>query len=126
VSAETITEPVLVKIGGKERTLRYTFFAVRQIKHKLGVDLLNPPTDEDGNPSISFGIDELITYVWAGLLHAEPDLTDDDLAKQIDLNGESMACVNQALNEAFGKFWGVPEEGAQANTRPTVVKEMNG
>jgi hypothetical protein len=68
-----VSKGTKVELGGKERVLFYDLNAVADIGDKLGITVRVAYLGEDlmGTP---LPPSALRTFVWGGLLHAEPDL----------------------------------------------------
>ena len=127
---------LLRDFGGADRYLRYDFNAWAAIGDRLGIkirfasfqdDLLNAPLP----------LSALRTLIWGGLLHAEPDLTEQQVGAWIDednmldvfqaffsrFDGTSSPEVQAALRTAMG----VPDEAPPRASEPeTVLAEAAG
>lgn len=66
-----------LEIGGKVRTLRFRARAWEAFEKATGRNVLN------GNALEGLGLPEIITLVWCGLLHEDPDLTRDELGDML-------------------------------------------
>lgn len=100
------TKAVKLSLGGKSRTLRYTTSALVAIEDETGLTI----TELAQRCSMG-SIKAIGTLVWAGLLHAEPDLTLKAALDMLDirkLDGIAKA-INDALESALGKA--EPDEG---------------
>jgi hypothetical protein len=78
----------------KKRTLRYTLNALAELEDRLGVsvsELTNVP----------MGMKQIRTFLWAGLLHEAPDITEQEVGNLVDF--ENMEYVSQKITEAFTK-----------------------
>ncbi len=82
---------IAVKLGGKERRLRYDLNAISLIGDRLELSgrLNNLAADLLGKP---LPLSALRTIVWAGLVWDQPDLTEEDVGSWIDLDN-------------FGEVW---------------------
>ena len=88
---------VELKAGDKTYVLRYTTNALVKLE-----DVLGKPVSKMGGEEIS--MKEARAMVWAGLLHAYPDLTPEQAGDIIDAAGLTQAAraVGEALRLAFG------------------------
>lgn len=92
-SAEKAFPSVRVKIGNKERNLKYTLYAFCQLHKVTGKNPL------DGSIFREMGPEEIAALAWAAILHEDPTLNMDELAKEIlpyELPG-----ITTAIAEAF-------------------------
>ena len=90
---------VKVKLD-RVRTLRYTNRAVEALEDELGLSLLEA-LGRVGAGSVK----TINRLVWAGLLHADPDLTPDEVIDMVDLSRieEVGDAVAEAVEHALGK-----------------------
>lgn len=93
---------VELRAGDKTYVLRYTTNALVQLEDMLG----KPVTKMGGDISMK----EARAMVWAGLLHAHPDLTPEQAGDIMDAAGlsEAARAVGEALRLAFGSGEGKP------------------
>lgn len=106
--------PTLAIELDKTRHLRYDWAAIREIESQTGVKigefskLFDPPS-----------ITNLLTVLWAGLVHEDPDLTERDVGRMIygDKSEEVMTKIGEAL--ALGL-------GGGENDRPTTAQTVSG
>jgi len=97
---------VEVEIGGKKRTLKYTLYALCQLDKKTGKNPL------DGTMFSAMRPSDVVAVLWAGLLHDEPELDADELAKTVnivDLRG-----VSEQMMKAFAQA--APVEDSKKNS----------
>jgi hypothetical protein len=71
---------VKVKLGGKQRTIRYTAPSLNKLEAERGGEALTRTLYRAGQ--ISMGA--ISALLWAGLLHEEPDLTVDQAVELIE------------------------------------------
>ncbi|MED4840395.1 hypothetical protein P9695_08755 [Weizmannia sp. CD-2023] len=76
----------------KVRHIRYTMNALAEIEDKLGYGL----ADLDGK---QLKIKEVRVILWAGLIHEDPELTEEQVGDMIDLG--NMQYVQGKMSEAF-------------------------
>ncbi|MCW2279109.1 hypothetical protein [Heliophilum fasciatum] len=76
----------------KPRTLRYDLNALAEMEAKLGVSLQE--LDQ-----LTMGVKQLRTFLWAGLIHEDPTLTEHEVGGWVDMDTLSM--VNEKITEAF-------------------------
>lgn len=67
-----------VELGGKARILRYDLNALAEIGDKLGIEVRLSHLGEDLLDA-RLPLSALRTFVWAGLLHEEPELTEREV-----------------------------------------------
>lgn len=76
----------------KLRRLRYTMNALAEIENKLGM----PVSELD---SAKLGVKEVRTILWAGLIHEDKDLTEEQVGDMVDL--DNFEEVQKKIAEAF-------------------------
>lgn len=81
----------------RRRTLRYGGGALMAIEQRTGKNLLK------GELGTDLSFTELVTFVWAGLRHEDPELTLEEAADLIDPSRmeEIAEAMGEALNAAF-------------------------
>lgn len=89
----------LLNIGGKDRYLRYDANAWAAIGERLGVKIRLGHFQED-LMATELPLSAPRTIVWAGLLHAEPELTEQEVGSWID--EENWREVLEAFFSRFG------------------------
>lgn len=77
----------------KKRTIRFTMNAMAEIEDKLGVSL-----EDMGD--IKMSIKNVRTILWAGLIHEDPELTEQEVGDMVDMN--NMEYVQEQVALAFG------------------------
>lgn len=76
----------------KKRTLRYTLNSLAEIEDRLGV-----PLSEMGDMKMT--IKNVRVILWAGLIHEDPELTEQEVGNMVDL--ENFQEVQDKVAEAF-------------------------
>lgn len=76
----------------KKRTLRYTMNALAEIEDHLGIGL-----SEMGD--IQMSIKNVRVILWAGLIHEDRELTQEDVGEMVDLT--NFQEVQEKVAEAF-------------------------
>ena len=95
--ANPLRGEVELKAGEKTYVLRYTTNALVELEERTGrsvMDIANRPSFKDAR-----------ALVWAGLIHANPDLTLEQAGEIMDAAGftEAIQAASQALRKAFGR-----------------------
>lgn len=103
------TRAVTIELGGKVRSLRFTFEALAAIEDTTG----KLPAEVIARAGLG-SPNAIAQLVWAALLHESPDLSVAEVRKLIDLHDlEGLAkAINDASDAAYGK--GEPEGNAVA------------
>lgn len=90
-------------LGGAKREFRFSWKALKRLWKEHNINLLGPlDAVELNNP------DTVTAFVWAGLLHANPDLTLEQVDEWIEL--DKFAQISQALAEALMRDMGVSQD----------------
>lgn len=76
----------------KKRTLRYTLNALAELEDRLGVSVSELA-------KVDLGMKQIRTFLWTGLLHEAPDITEQEVGNLVDF--ENMEYVSQKITEAF-------------------------
>lgn len=87
-------EVKITLLDGVERTLRYDLNAMAELEDRYGtVEAAFEALDKNSIKAIR-------CVLWAGLLHAEPDLTEQQVGSMIDMTSlqDLMSNVGSALN----------------------------
>ena len=71
---------------------RYDLNALAEIEEKLGVKL-------DQLDKVQMGVKELRTFLWAGLIHEDDNLTEREVGGMVDF--DNMELINEKITEAF-------------------------
>lgn len=77
----------------KKRRLRYTMNALAEIEDQLGVPLAELQ-------NVKMTIKNIRVILWAGLIHEDSELTQEQVGEMVDLN--NIEEVQQKIAEAFG------------------------
>jgi hypothetical protein len=83
---------VEVELGGKVRNLRYTMNALAEIEDQLGVPLAEME-------NVKMTMKNIRVILWAGLIHEDKELTQEDVGELVDLN--NIQTVQEKVAEAF-------------------------
>lgn len=89
---------VKITLGGQERTLRYDLNAIALLGQELGLKVRLAYFREDVLET-PLPLSALRTLLWVGLLHAEPELTEQQVGGWVD--HENLAEVLAAFFELF-------------------------
>ena len=76
----------------KTRQIRFTLNALAELEDKLGVSL----SELEG---LNMGVKQIRTFLWAGLLHEEPELSEQAVGNMVDF--DNIEYINEKINEAF-------------------------
>lgn len=105
------TKGVQVKLD-RQRTLRYTNRALVAMEEVTEMTLA-----EVGERAAAGSLRAVSALIWAGLLHAEPDL---DLSTAVDrLDLSRLAEISEAAGKALEAAFGPANNGAQPGKAPT-------
>lgn len=107
---------VPVTLGGIQRWLRYDLNALSVIEERLGINLAQL---HDVPVSMRF----TRTVLWAGLLHAEPQLQEAIVGSWVD--GSNFAEVSEQILRAFTLAFGENGKAAGAANPPLVGMPSN-
>lgn len=88
-----------VTLNGAEKVLRYDLNAIAEIGDRLGISLRLDRFRED-LLGVPLPLSALRTIIWAGLIHAEPALTEHEVGGWVD--HENLGEVIQAFFSLFG------------------------
>lgn len=99
---------VQVTLGGEKRTLRFTTKSLVRLERDTGLAM-----GEMAGRMAAGSLFSICAFVWAGLIHAEPKLTIDDVVEMANLTDFDAlsAATDAALDMAMGKQVEQPEEG---------------
>jgi hypothetical protein len=103
----TPTRSVRITLGGEERKLRFDSAAIYELEQKTGQTL--------AQMALSLGNASFVATVhmlWAGLLHASPDITVAQVLHAVDLRDLNQIAekLNEALEAALGP---APKDGVE-------------
>lgn len=98
-----MSKEITVTIGSNEYPLRYDFNAICQIEELLEINVFQASAWEDFGEKLSAR--KILILLWAGIIHKHPEMTREDLGKEIDLGDAHhlVEKVTQALTEALPK-----------------------
>jgi hypothetical protein len=107
------TKGVRIKLGGKNRVLRYT---------TRSLDRLETATDMAQSQILARANIGSVRYViwvlWAGLIHEQPDLERDTVVDWLDaLTDEETKALEAALQEALGESAPEAEDEPEGNVK---------
>lgn len=86
-----------VTLDGATHQLRYNLNSLAEIEDRLKLDSISQILDTLRNLSMR----TLRTLLWAGLIHAQPDLTEQEVgAMDFDFSG-TVAKVSEAISAVF-------------------------
>ena len=89
------TQSIPIELGGKTRHIRYTFNALVTLEEELGI-----PISEIGEiMSGSVSLKNLRRLVWAGLIHEDKDLTQEEVGEFLSL--ADIGGIAEKLGNAF-------------------------
>lgn len=106
---------VAVKLDGKTLQLRYSLNALAEIEDRLKLNSIAEILETLKTLSMR----SLRTLLWAGLIHANADLTEQDVGEMDFDFASTLAKVSEAIGDVFKS----PE--AEASTDATDVTEGN-
>jgi len=106
---------VKVQLGGKARRLRYTTLALMLLEEEVGQTYVEVLTASDTG-----SIKAIVALVWAGLLHAEPKITRQEVAEMVDLQKirEIAEAIGQATRIALVRD--ADKEPDEGNAQPAA------
>jgi hypothetical protein len=125
-----VSKGTKVQLGGEARILRYDLNAVAEIGDKLGLKVRLAHLGEDLMDA-PLPLSALRTVIWAGLLHAEPELEERTVGGWID--EDNWQEVFQAFFARFGatspetqatvmRAFGQQDEGTETSASAEVPK----
>lgn len=89
---------VEIEIGGQKRRLRYSLGALAELQEDLGLRDINELL------KVTLTVRTLISFLWAGLKHAEPDLTKETIDGWVVPISPTIEAVDRAMALAvFGQ-----------------------
>lgn len=97
-------------VDGVERTLKYDLNAMAELEDRYG------SVDEAFAQLDNNSIKAIRCILWAGLLHEDPDLTEQKVGSLIDMN--YLSGLMNTLGDAFGNDMPVAEAAEQAGNNP--------
>lgn len=98
---EERVKPLAIKIHlDKERTLKYKFRAIKLLEEKFDVPF--GQLDQVLNDTDKLKVDDVITLIWAGLIHEEKDLKHEQVYELLDDSDYSFMDVVELIAKGFG------------------------
>lgn len=92
---------VVLELGGKERRLSYDLNAVAEIGERLGIRIRLGTLGSDLLQQ-EIPLRALRTLLWAGLIHAEPELTEEEVGAWV--TQDNVQEVMERFFELFGEI----------------------
>ena len=115
MSFPTKRVPIKLGDGTKKRFIRYDFEAIERLEEEVG-----EPLELTLRRAATLSARSISGLVWAGLLHAEPDLTRKQVVKLINLEDikVTLETVMDAVKRGTGQKKEDPdgEDGGKAET----------
>lgn len=108
------TKPVTLELGGKTRSLKYTLWAVGEIGERLAIKLRLNHLDED-LMATPLPLRALTTILWAGLIHEDKTLTEEQVGEWVDQNN---------VREVLAAFFSLFGDRLSETTRQTVERKL--
>jgi len=94
-------KPLEIKIKlDKERTLKYKFRAIKLLEEQFKVPF--GQLEKVFSDTEKLTVDQIITLIWAGLIHEEKDLTHDQVFDMLDASDYSFMDVIMLFGKGFG------------------------
>lgn len=94
-------KPLEIKMQlDKERTLKYRFRAIKLLEEKF--DTPFGQLDKVFSDTEKLKVDDIITLIWAGLIHEDKDLTHDQVYQMLDESDYSFMDVIALFAKGFG------------------------
>ena len=94
-------KPLEIKMNlDKERTLKYRFRSIKLLEEKFGVPF--GQLDQVFSDTSKLKVDDIITLIWAGLIHEEKDLTHEQVFDMLDASDYSFMDVISLFAKGFG------------------------
>ena len=104
-----------VEIGGKKRRLKYTLYSLCKLDEKTGKNPLDGTMFLDMRPA------DVVAVLWAGLIHDEPELTTDELAKVVDIT--ELRDVSKEMMKAFAQASPVNDSKKNSTSEETELEK---
>jgi len=110
------TQSIPIELGGKTRHLRYTFNALMTLEDELEVPLSDIGKVLTGSVSVK----TLRTVLWAGLIHEDKELTQEQVGEWADFSVFSQVVdgFTKAFDDAFPD-----DEGGSKNEKSPKTKQ---
>lgn len=94
-NVEKVNPVTKVKLGDKEVTLKFDLWALLKLEEATGVNAL------DGKVWLNPRAKDVVALLWAAMLHEQPSLTMEEVAKSIAL--EDIGSLVESLGATFEK-----------------------
>lgn len=101
----------------KPRRLRYDLNALAELEDRLGVPL-------DQIADVRLTIKNFRIMIWAGLIHEDPELTEEQVGAMVD--GSNFVEVQQKVAEALALSFGTADSEDASDANPTGQKRGTG
>lgn len=98
--------------------MKYDFYALSKLEEETGYSVLDEATWEN------MKIRDVVKFLWAGLIHEDPELTIDDVARMIHFGNVQM--VMSAITETFHQSLPTPEGAEAGDGTPTSGQFQSG
>lgn len=97
--ADMVAPTIPLEIGGKTRGLKYDFNALALVEEKTGKSALS------GDIFQNLRATDLRFFIWAGLVHEQPDLMVEEVGSWIHMGNlpKITECIAQAFSAAMPK-----------------------
>jgi hypothetical protein len=102
-STPKVIEPIPIVLGGRERTLRMDFKAMKRFHNATGLSPWAREVWDDPSPEM------LVALLWAALTHEDPDLTLEDVETMDGVEMGNIAYLSSKIGDLWGKTMPDPE-----------------
>jgi hypothetical protein len=113
-----VVAPVVKIFLDRERTMKYDFYALSKLEEETGYSVLDEATWEN------MKIRDVVKFLWAGLIHEDPELSVDDVAKMIHFG--NVRDVMNAISETFHQSLPSPAGQEASGEVPTSGLSQSG
>ncbi len=94
-------KPLEIKMKlDKERILKYRFRSIKLLEEKFKVPF--GQLDQVFSDTAKLSVDDIITLIWAGLIHEDKDLTHEQVFDMLDASDYSFMDVINLFAKGFG------------------------
>ena len=114
-NAEKAAPHVKIRLGGKDRVLKYNLYSFCRLDEECGVNILEGQFLRGLSPR------KLVGLLLARLITYEPDLTIDDLAKTVDL--QEIVQLPELVDEAFMRA--MPQEEKKRTSKSKATSQLS-
>ena len=108
---------VTLELGGRARRLKYDLNAIAEIGERLGITVRLSNLGGDLLER-ELPLKAVRTILWAGLVHEDPDLTEEKVGSWVDQDN-----LQEVMERFFGLFGGIGE--AVMEGKGVVLPTMN-